>query len=161
MRYLDVYRRTQATIDPDRRQIILDRWAGGEIHILTATSGDCNDAVGAVNPGATEICDNIDNNCNNLVDTNDPALVDQMLPTLQRVAGTNQVVSQKAVTGAEDFSYFQKEAPGFFFFLGGMTPGNQESFPHHTPDFMIDDSGLLLGVKALTELTLDYMNTGM
>ena len=91
---------------------------------------------------------------------NDPALVDQMLPTLQRVAGTNQVVSQKAVTGAEDFSYFQKKAPGFFFFLGGMTPGNQESFPHHTPDFMIDDSGLLLGVKALTELTLDYMNTG-
>ncbi|GAB5473746.1 MAG: M20 family metallopeptidase [Maribacter sp.] len=89
---------------------------------------------------------------------NEPALVDQMLPTLQRVAGTASVQTQKAITGAEDFSYFQKEAPGFFFFLGGMTPGNTESFPHHTPDFKIDDSGLILGVKALTEMSLDYLN---
>jgi amidohydrolase len=50
--------------------------------------------------------------------------------------------------------------PGFFFFLGGMTPGNEEPFPHHTPDFRIDESGLLLGVKALTELSLDYLNQG-
>jgi amidohydrolase len=89
---------------------------------------------------------------------NDPQLVANMLPTLNRVAGPGQVQQQKAITGAEDFSYFQKEVPGFFFFLGGMTPGNKESFPHHTPDFKIDDSGLLLGVKAMTELTLDYLN---
>ncbi len=89
---------------------------------------------------------------------NEPALVEQMLPTMQRVAGAENVQLQKAITGAEDFSYFQKEAPGFFFFLGGMTPGNTESFPHHTPDFLIDDSGLLLGVKTLTEMSLDYLN---
>lgn len=89
---------------------------------------------------------------------NEPALVEQMLPTMQRVAGAENVQTQKAITGAEDFSYFQKEAPGFFFFLGGMTPGTTESFPHHTPDFMIDDSGLLLGVKTLTEMSLDYLN---
>jgi len=90
---------------------------------------------------------------------NEPALVEQMLPTIQRVAGTANVQTQKAITGAEDFSYFQKEAPGFFFFLGGMTPGNTESYPHHTPDFKIDDSGLILGVKTLTELSLDYLNS--
>lgn len=89
---------------------------------------------------------------------NDPDLVSNMLPTIQRVAGAKNVQVQKAVTGAEDFSYFQKEVPGFFFFLGGMTPGTSESYPHHTPDFRIDDSGLLLGVKALTEMTLDYLN---
>ncbi|MFS4455604.1 amidohydrolase [Maribacter sp. 2304DJ31-5] len=88
---------------------------------------------------------------------NDPDLVHQMLPTIQRVAGVANVQTQKAVTGAEDFSYFQKEAPGFFFFLGGMTPGNTDSFPHHTPDFKIDDSGLLLGVRTLTEMSLDYL----
>ncbi len=91
---------------------------------------------------------------------NDPDLVSTMLPTLNRVAGTPNVQTQKAVTGAEDFSYFQKEVPGFFFFLGGMTPGNQEPFPHHTPDFRIDESGLILGVKALTELSLDYLKAG-
>lgn len=91
---------------------------------------------------------------------NDPDLVSTMLPTLNRVAGTANVQTQKAVTGAEDFSYFQKEVPGFFFFLGGMTPGNEEPFPHHTPDFRIDESGLILGVKALTELSLDYLKEG-
>ena len=89
---------------------------------------------------------------------NDPALVVQMLPIMKRIAGDANIQTQKAVTGAEDFSYFSREVPGFFFFLGGMTPGNTESFPHHTPDFLIDDSGLLLGVKTLTEMSLDYLN---
>jgi amidohydrolase len=91
---------------------------------------------------------------------NNPALVERMLPTLQRVAGAENVKNSKAVTGAEDFSYFQREVPGFFFFLGGMTPGTTESFPHHTPDFKIDDAGMLLGVRALTEMTLDYLSAG-
>ncbi|WP_190808851.1 amidohydrolase [Flagellimonas sp. S3867] len=89
---------------------------------------------------------------------NDLALTPKMVPTFERVAGKENVVVHKAITGAEDFSYFQEKVPGLYFFLGGMTPGNTESFPHHTPDFKIDDSGLLLGVKAMTELTLDYMN---
>ncbi len=88
---------------------------------------------------------------------NDPALVAQMLPTLEKAAGKNNVQLQKAVTGAEDFSYFQKEVPGFFFFLGGMAPGTTAAYPHHTPDFLIDDSGMLLGVKALTQMSLDYL----
>ena len=91
---------------------------------------------------------------------NDPALVEQMLPSLISVAGDENVQLQKARTGAEDFSYFQREVPGFYFFLGGMTPGNTESFPHHTPDFYIDESGLLLGVKALSQMSLDYLNSG-
>lgn len=91
---------------------------------------------------------------------NDPDLVNQMLPTLQQVAGMDNVQIRKADTGGEDFSYFQNEVPGFFFFLGGMTPGTTESFPHHTPDFSIDDSGLLLGVRALTSMSLDFLNQG-
>jgi amidohydrolase len=90
---------------------------------------------------------------------NNPELVEQMLPTMRRVAGEGNLNTQKAITGAEDFSYFQREAPGFFFFLGGMTPGNKESFPHHTPDFKIDDSDLLLGVRAMTEMSLDYLDS--
>ncbi|WP_420323026.1 amidohydrolase [Flagellimonas sp.] len=89
---------------------------------------------------------------------NDLELTPKMVPTLEKVAGKENVVVHKAITGAEDFSYFQEKVPGLYFFLGGMTPGNTESFPHHTPDFKIDDSGLLLGVKAMTELTLDYLN---
>jgi hypothetical protein len=35
---------------------------------LTATTGDCNDNSAAINPVATEVCDGLDNNCNNVVD---------------------------------------------------------------------------------------------
>ncbi len=89
---------------------------------------------------------------------NDLDLTAQMLPTLQKVGGRENINLQKAVTGGEDFSFFQEEVPGFYFFLGGMTPGNTEVFPHHTPDFFIDESGFQLGVKALSQMSIDYLS---
>lgn len=89
---------------------------------------------------------------------NDPDLVAQMLPSLQKVASKDKVQLCKATTGGEDFSFFQEVVPGFYFFLGGMTPGNTKAFPHHTPDFMIDESGMLLGVQSFIALTFDYLN---
>ncbi len=89
---------------------------------------------------------------------NDEALTQLMVPSLEKAAGKENVSIHKAITGAEDFSYFQQKVPGLYFFLGGMTPGTQEAYPHHTPDFIIDEDGMLLGVKAMTQLTLDYLN---
>jgi len=89
---------------------------------------------------------------------NDADLVAQMLPTLHAALGADNVQLTKATTGAEDFSYFVREVPGFFFFLGGMTPGNTTPYPHHTPDFKIDESGMIHGVKVLTQLSIDYLN---
>ena len=85
-------------------------------------------------------------------------LTKQMLPSLEKAAGKDRVIEISAITGAEDFSFYQQAVPGMFFFLGGMTPGNTESFPHHTPDFYIDESGMLLGVKTFIQLSLDYLN---
>ena len=95
---------------------------------------------------------------NTSITYNDPDLTANMLPTLQKVAGSDNVQLMKATTGGEDFSYFQEEVPGLYFFIGGMTPGSTESFPHHTPDFKIDEDGLKLGVQSLTQLTFDYLN---
>jgi len=95
---------------------------------------------------------------NTSITFNDPELTEQILPSLQKVAGETNVLIMKATTGGEDFSYFQEIVPGVYFFLGGMTPGNTEVFPHHTPDFKIDDRSMLLGVKAFTQVTLDYLN---
>jgi amidohydrolase len=89
---------------------------------------------------------------------NNLELTAQMLPSLKAAAGENNVFEIKSITGAEDFSSYQKEVPGLFFFLGGMTPGNEEAFPHHTPDFFIDEDGMLLGVKTFIQLSLDYLN---
>lgn len=91
---------------------------------------------------------------------NNVDLTEKSLPSLQQVAGAENVHLIKAITGAEDFSFYQEKIPGFFFILGGKDPksGPDEYFPHHTPDFKIDDSGLLLGVKAMTEIALDYLD---
>ncbi len=90
---------------------------------------------------------------------NDPELTAQMLPTLQRTAGVENVILSKARTGAEDFSFYAREVPGLFLFVGGLPEGKDpaEAGPHHTPDFYIDESGMKLGVKTLCNLTLDYM----
>jgi amidohydrolase len=90
---------------------------------------------------------------------NDPKLTDQMLPSLEAVAGKNNVKITPAQTGAEDFSFYQQKVPGFFYFLGGMSKGKkvEDAAPHHTPDFQIDESCFVLGMKSLCHLTVDYM----
>jgi amidohydrolase len=90
---------------------------------------------------------------------NDVALTEKMLPSLRKTAGAENVILRPAVTGAEDFSFFQQKVPGLFIFLGGMKKGaDPKATPsHHTPDFYLDESGFLLGVKTLANLTVDYM----
>lgn len=92
---------------------------------------------------------------------NDVNLVNKMLPSLQRAAGKENVHLINAITGAEDFSYFQKKVPGFYFFLGGkpVDVKPEDAASHHTPDFFIDESGLKLGVQSFVNLTLDYLNS--
>lgn len=93
------------------------------------------------------------------VTINDPALTERMLPTLRRVAGEKNVILRSKTTGAEDFSFFAQKAPGFFFFLGGSPKGTDlaKVAYNHSPRFYVDESALLLGVRALTHLTIDYM----
>jgi amidohydrolase len=90
---------------------------------------------------------------------NHPALTDKMVPTLIRTAGKEKVVVTQPVTMAEDFSFYQREVPGFFFFLGAYPAEmNLNVQPtHHTADFMIDEKSMITGVKALVNLTMDYM----
>jgi amidohydrolase len=91
---------------------------------------------------------------------NDPALTAQMLPTLQAVAGAPNVVEIKAVTGAEDFAFYQEKVPGLFVFLGGTTPGSDftQVADHHTAGFKVDESAFPLGVKTLATLAVNYLS---
>jgi amidohydrolase len=90
---------------------------------------------------------------------NDPDLYELMLPSLKRINGSNNVNSMNAITGAEDFSFFQEKVPGMYFFIGGAKKGSDPliAAPHHTPDFYVDDSAMLTGLKSMTTLALDYL----
>ena len=91
---------------------------------------------------------------------NDPELTAQMIPTVERTAGKQNTILAKPVTGAEDFSFYQEKVPGLFMWLGGkpLDVSVEDSPAHHTPEFYVDDAGMKLGVRVLTNLTLDYMD---
>ena len=93
------------------------------------------------------------------VTVNDAKLTDWSVPVLKRAAGEENVGICPKTCGAEDFSYYQKEVPGFFFFIG-CTPRDQEckyAPSNHSPRFYVDESGLKVGVKALTTLALEWL----
>jgi amidohydrolase len=91
------------------------------------------------------------------VTANHPELTARMLPTLERVAGSALLELGK-ITGAEDFTYYQRQVPGLFIFLG-VTPKEQvgKAPANHSPRFFVEESALVTGVRALTHLTADYL----
>ena len=91
---------------------------------------------------------------------NDPAMMNKMLPSLKKSAGSENVILSNAKTLAEDYAYYLNEIPGFLFELGGYNTNEKREAPApHTPDFFIDDSSLLLGVKVMTNLALDFLDS--
>lgn len=89
---------------------------------------------------------------------NNIELTNAMIPSLQKSAGAENVLLKPAKTGSEDFSFYAQKVPGLFFFLGGMQKGKdpKTAGPHHTPEFMIEDSSFKTGVIALCNLVFDY-----
>ena len=136
---------TIRTLDPDMKEVIRERMKILVPKIAQAFGGE---AIVDIQDGAP-------------ITYNDPALTAQMIPTLNSVLGKENVELVNAVTGAEDFSYFQQQIPGFYFFLGGTPLDMKESEApsHHTPDFIIDDGALIHGVRVMAALTKDYLNT--
>ncbi|MFL1466617.1 amidohydrolase [Marinobacter sp. HN1S83] len=134
---------TIRTFDDDVQQQVNEHVTTTTEHIAHASGAEAD--VSIINNYATTV--------------NDPALTQQMLPTLKRVA-PKQVFEVPLVTGSEDFSYYAKEVPGLFFFLG-VTPREnmKDAAPNHSPEFYVDDKALVTGIKALSALTSDYLQS--
>jgi amidohydrolase len=93
------------------------------------------------------------------VTSNDEKLTEWSVPVLKKVAGAGAVGVCPKTCGAEDFSFYQKSVPGFFFFIG-CTPKDKDckyAASNHSPRFYVDESGLKLGVKAMTTLAADWL----
>lgn len=90
------------------------------------------------------------------VTVNDTLLTARLVPTLERLLGAGNVQPRPPITGAEDFSYFANEVPGFYFFLGAVPPG-RKSGGHHTPTFYADDRAIPIGMRVMTGLILDFL----
>ncbi len=94
----------------------------------------------------------------NPVTYNDPRLVEETLPTIRRIVGDANVLAPKPLMPAEDFSYYQKVVPGFFFFLGVGNKAKGLMPQWHTADFDVDEESLVVGVKVMANVLLDYLD---
>ena len=95
---------------------------------------------------------------NAAVTFNEPKLVEETLPTIRRIVGDQNTLSIKPFMPAEDFSYFQKVSPGFYYFLGVGNRARGINSPWHTADFDIDEESLVVGVKVMSNVLLDYLD---
>ena len=87
---------------------------------------------------------------------NEPSLTDQMLPSLQKVYGKQNVLIRPFVTGAEDFPFFTDHAPGLYFF-NGVSDDPSKAYPNHSPYFFADERNLKYGMKSMAQLATDYL----
>ncbi len=109
--------------------------------------------------GATAIAQ-IPDTKGNPVTVNDPALSAKMRPSLVRAVGAANVIDVDLNMGAEDFSFYAREVPGFFFFVGA-TPAGQDALKapsNHSPEFFLDETALDVGLRAMLQVTLDYLH---
>jgi metal-dependent amidase/aminoacylase/carboxypeptidase family protein len=85
-----------------------------------------------------------------------PALVKRMLPALERAVGPTNVNPTPPAMAADDFAYFARVAPSFFFALGTQKPGTTSGINHAT-NFLADDSSIPIGIRAMTDVLLEYL----
>lgn len=95
----------------------------------------------------------------NLVTRNDSALTLRMIPTLERLAGAAGATVAPLITAPGDFSAFQERIPGLFIGLGGTPRGRDPATvpTNHSPSFFVDEAALPIGVRALSNLAMDYL----
>ena len=93
---------------------------------------------------------------------NDEALTARMAPVLERAAD-GKVAKAPLPGAAEDFSFFAKEVPGLYVFLG-VTPADQDpatAAPNHNPRFFVDEGALVVGTRTLATLTVNFLASGL
>ena len=94
----------------------------------------------------------------NFVTYNEPSLAEETFPIMRAAAGEKNVIMADPQMGAEDFSYYQQQIPGFFFWLGVANKQKGITAGLHTADFDLDEQALDDGVKMMSNIVLDYLD---
>jgi metal-dependent amidase/aminoacylase/carboxypeptidase family protein len=74
------------------------------------------------------------------------------------VAGKENVVEVEPIMGGEDFSHYTQQIPGFFLALGVRDPSANHVAHLHTPQFVLDEAALPVGVRLMASLAIDYLD---
>ncbi|MBK5007772.1 M20 metallopeptidase family protein [Pseudomonas sp. S32] len=134
------------TVSDEQREDVLQRMRRTAQHIAKAS-------------GASAVVDYLPGNYR--AGYNDTALVDSLLPVLEQVS-TTPVKIDSGTYGADDFAEYARQIPGVFLRMGATPPSlaDKPVWPTHSPGFQVDDPSLAVGIRALSRMTLAYMNAG-
>lgn len=137
---------TIRTFDEDMRQAVFADLKNVAEHVAAAH-------------GATAVAQ-VPDTVGNPVTVNDPALTTRAVSSLERAVGRDRVLPIDLTMGAEDFAYYAKEVPGFFFFVGATPKGQNPvtAASNHSPEFFLDESALDVGLRSMLQVVLDYQN---
>lgn len=149
-------------IIPDQVELVgtIRTFDDGMRDAVFADLGNVAEKVAAAHGATVEA--NVPDQDGNPVTANDPALTARMRPSLEKVAGAGNLVDMPLNMGAEDFSFYAREVPGLFFFVGATPAGRDPATApsNHSPEFFLDESALDLGLRAMLQLALDYLHGG-
>lgn len=134
---------TVRTFDPDMREQLLSKMKHTAEHIAAASGASAEFSQRGFAA----------------VTWNDVKLTQWAMPSLQWAGRDAGVAPIKPITASEDFSFYQQQVPGVFFFLGINEPGVsvEKSAPNHSPFFKIHEPAMENGVRALTALAVDFL----
>lgn len=85
---------------------------------------------------------------------NDPESSSLAAKAAEKIVGRDGLVKYEKVMGGEDFAEYLKLAPGAFAFIG---IGNEEkgtTYPHHNPNFDLDEDAMEIGVALYVNMPL-------
>jgi amidohydrolase len=88
---------------------------------------------------------------------NEKKLLEESIPSLQKTVGSSNVVLDESSLGSEDFAFYQEVIPGFFFNLGVFNKEKGIQSVVHTSTFDVDEECLVVGVKAMSNLVVDFL----
>jgi amidohydrolase len=88
---------------------------------------------------------------------NDPELAARVAASAARALGSEAVVEIDPIMGGDDFSVYQREAPGVYFMVGARSEEAGATFPHHHPRFTIDERSMENAIAVFVEVSRDLL----
>jgi len=89
---------------------------------------------------------------------NDPECSALATRAVEKILGKDGLIEYEKVMGGEDFAEFLKKAPGALALVGIGNEEKKTTYPHHHPNFNIDEDALEIGVALYVQYALDYLN---
>jgi amidohydrolase len=78
--------------------------------------------------------------------------------TVTNFMGEEAVYLFERTTGGEDMAYYLNQIPGLIAFVGARNEEKGACYPHHHPQFDIDEDSLVIGTELYVRFAVDFLN---